>query len=277
MVSNAEHRLHYLDTHAHLNLAQFAEDRAAVIAHNHERGVGCINIGTHQNTSELAVTLAHQYDMNWAIVGLHPVNVVTPDPADADAVVEPTFAYDTYKQLAQQDKVVGIGECGFDYMHNSADTYEAQRAVFVDQVHLANELQKPLMLHLRNGRDTGGRDAYDDALAVLQSEAKVPGNAHFYAGSVEQAKGFLELGYTISFTGVITFAEQYRELVQYVPLDMMHAETDCPYVAPVPYRGKRCEPWMVLEVYKKIAELKGLDEAVVREQLLTNARRLYAL
>ena len=133
------------------------------------------------------------------------------------------------------------------------------------------------MLHLRNAAKPGGRDAYNDALDILKSEAKVSGNAHFYAGTTEQAKAFFDIGYTISFTGVITFAKPYRELVEYAPLDLMHGETDCPYVTPVPYRGQRCEPWMVQEVYKKIAEYKQVDEEVVREQLLKNAQRLYVL
>lgn len=266
----------YIDTHAHLNLAQFAEDREAVITKNFDEGVACINIGTHKSTSELSVEIAKKNESCWSIVGLHPINVVTPDPDDADAVVESEFDYDFYKSLAEDEKVVGIGECGFDYMHNSEDTYEVQREVFLAQIALANELGKPLMLHLRNGKEPG-RDAYDDALDILKTEAKVVGNAHFYAGSIEQAQQFFELGFTISFTGVVTFAKMYEELVAVAPLDMLHGETDCPYVAPVPYRGKRCEPWMVQEVYKKIAEIKREDEEKVREQLLANAKRLYGI
>ena len=139
------------------------------------------------------------------------------------------------------------------------------------------------MLHLRSGREVGGRNAYDDALEILKSEAKVQGNAHFYAGSIKQAKAFFDIGYTISFTGVVTFPahkpgiEEYLEVVRYAPLDMIHAETDCPYVAPVPHRGQRCEPWMVQEVYKSIAQIKEEDEEKVREQLIKNAKRLYKI
>ena len=126
-------------------------------------------------------------------------------------------------------------------------------------------------------KDGKGRNAYADALDILKTEAKVPGNAHFYAGTYEQAKAFFELGNTISFTGVITFAKDSEPLVKNVPLDMIHSETDCPYVAPVPYRGQRCEPHMVIEVYKKLAELRGEDEEIVREQLVKNAKKLYNL
>lgn len=265
----------YIDTHAHLNLGQFTADRDEVIAKNRTEEVACINVGTHKATSELAVELTRKHDDMWAIVGLHPINTISADPDDTDSVIEPTFDYDFYQTLAREDWVVGIGECGFDYWHNPDDTYEQQREVFLSQIALANEVGKPLMLHLRSGKESGGRDAYQDALDILKSEAKVPGNAHFYAGTYEQAKAFFELGFTISFTGVITFAKVYEELVKNVPLDLIHAETDCPYVAPVPYRGQRCEPWMITEVYKKIAEIRGENEETVREQLITNAQALY--
>ena len=266
----------YIDTHAHLNLEQFSEDRDAVYEKCAEAGVGMNNVGTHKKTSQLAVELAKRYDHAWAIVGLHPIQVAMGMSDDTEKDREDGFDYDFYKSLAEEDNTVGIGECGFDYCHNSDDTYEQQREVFLAQVALANEVGKPLMLHLRNAYDGKGRNAYDDALEILKSEAKVLGNAHFYAGTVEQAQQFFDIGYTISFTGVITFAQKaYEELVKYAPLDMIHGETDCPYVAPVPYRGKRCEPWMVQEVYKTISQMKGEDEEIVREQLLKNARGLY--
>lgn len=269
--------LKYIDTHAHLNLAQFSDDLAEVAERCQEKEVGMINIGTHRQTSALAVELVGLYEQMWAMVGLHPINVLTRDPDDPRPVVEEVFDYDYYKTLAQQDRVVGIGECGFDYMHNPDESYQEQRKVFEAQIALANELGKPLMLHLRSGREAGGRDAYSDALDMLRSEAKVPGNAHFWAGSIEQMRQFFDLGYTVSFTGVITFASGYKELVDYAPLDLIHAETDCPYVAPNAYRGQRCEPWMMIDVVERIAKIKKLDVEVVREQLFTNAARLYGV
>ena len=268
----------YIDTHAHLNLPQFADDYQAVFDSCAEQEVGVINVGTQKETSRRAVELANSQLNTWAIIGVHPCSVIAADPDDLGAhAAEPEFDYDFYKALAVDDKTVGIGECGFDYCHNAEDTYEQQRDVFLAQIALANEVGKPLMLHLRNNPQAGGRDAYDDALDILKTEATVAGNAHFYAGTTEQAKAFFDIGYTISFTGVITFAKPYKELVQYAPLDLIHGETDSPYVSPVPYRGQRCEPWMVQEVYKKIAEFKQLDEAVVQEQLRENAKRCYAL
>ncbi len=267
-----------IDTHAHLNLAQFTDDAEAVFQRCAESGVGMINIGTRKETSALAAAYAKTYEHAWAIVGVHPLNVVTADPDDLGATeAESVFDYDFYLTLAEEEHVVGIGECGFDYFHHSDETYELQREVFLAQIALANEVEKPLMLHLRNSPNGQGRNAYDDALELLKSEATVRGNAHFYAGTTEQAKQFFELGYTISFTGVITFAKPYAEVVRYAPLDMIHAETDCPYVAPVPYRGQRCEPWMVEEVYTTIASLRGESLEMVREQLLKNASVLYRL
>ncbi len=268
----------YIDTHAHLNLDQFSGDLDAVLGRMNEAGVGAINIGTHRASSERAVALAAQYEDQYAMVGVHPCNVLESDPDDQAAVPpEPVFDYAFYKTLAQNERVVGIGECGFDYFHQGDETYKAQREVFVAQLALAKELKKPVMLHLRNRKDGSGRNAYEDALDILRAERGVVVNAHFYAGTYEQAKAFIELGGTVSFTGVITFAAVYEPLVRDLPLDRIHAETDCPYVAPVPYRGQRAEPWMVIEVYKKIAAIKGLEEEVVREQLLKNAQTLYGI
>jgi TatD DNase family protein len=274
----------YIDTHAHLNLVQFDADRADAFAACAKDDVGVINIGTRKQTSALAVELANQYEHAWAMVGIHPCSVIDVDPDDHGATAaEPDFDYDFYKALALDPKTVGIGECGFDYFHNADDTYQQQRAVFLEQIALANEVGKPLMLHLRNSPNTGGRNAYDDALEILKSEAKVPGNAHFYAGTTDQARAFFDIGYTISFTGVVTFKaskpgiQDYLDVVEYSPLDMIHAETDCPYVAPVPHRGQRCEPWMVQEVYKTIANIKEENAEKVREQLLKNATQLYKL
>lgn len=266
--------LKYIDTHAHLNLQQFAEDREAVFAACADVGVGMNNVGTNKTNSQLAVELAKQYENTWAIIGTHPLTVIDKD----EVLAEPVFDYDFYKTLALAPETVGIGECGFDYFHQGDETYEVQREAFRAQVALANEVGKPLMLHLRNAKDGQGRNAYDDALEILKSEAKVSGNAHFYAGTIEQAKVFFDLGYTISFTGVVTFARPaYEDLVRFAPLDMIHGETDCPYVAPAPYRGKRAEPWMVKAVYQALAEIRGEEEELVRAQLLKNAEWLYRI
>ncbi len=277
----------YIDTHAHLNLSAFADDVDSVAATCAEAGVAVINIGTKQSTSERAVELAAQYEHCYAMVGLHPIQT-TPQFHSEEEVGGPSFTskgeeFDTdfFRQLAQQPKVVGIGECGFDYWHNGVDTYEVQETAFIKQIELANELQLPLMIHTRNPKpgeaSPTGQSVYEDVYQVLKQYATVPFNVHFYAGTLEEAKQFFELGGTVSFTGVITFATDYEEIVKAAPLERIHAETDCPYVAPKPHRGQRCEPWMVQEVVQSIAALKRMAVADVATQLQANARKQYQL
>ncbi len=279
----------YIDTHAHLNLSAFNDDVAAVAQQCADAGVAMINVGTKESTSKRAVELAQQYEHMYAIIGLHPIQTV-PGRHDEEETGEgaapftskgEAFNKEFYRALASQGKVVGIGECGFDYWHCPADTHAVQEENFIAQIELANELNLPLMIHTRGPKpgevSPTGRSVYADVYEVLKQYAKVPFNVHFYAGTYEEATKFFELGGTISFTGVITFAKVYEEIVKAAPLELIHGETDCPYVAPVPYRGKRAEPWMVQEVYKKIAAIRGEDEEMVRAQLVENAKRQYKL
>ncbi len=281
--------MRFIDTHAHLNLSAFAEDVDVVAKRCAVEGVAVINVGTKESTSQRAVELAGEYEHCCAIIGLHPIQTV-PGRHDEEEIgkggtpfstVGEKFNVDFYRQLAKRGKVVGIGECGFDYYHTEPGSYAVQEAAFIAQIELANELQLPLMIHTRGPRlgeeSPTGRSVYADVYEVLKQYAKVPFNVHFYAGTLAEAEKFFALGGTVSFTGVITFAKDYEAVVKGVPLELMHAETDCPYVAPVPYRGQRCEPWMVQEVYKRIATIRIEDDEVVREQLINNARRFYNL
>ncbi len=283
--------MRYIDTHAHLNLSAFAEDFAVVAKRCADEAVAVINVGTKESTSARAVELALANEAMYAIVGLHPIQTV-PGRHDEEEIGQggtpfstkgEVFAKDFYRDLLArgQGKVVGIGECGFDYYHTEPGSYAVQEEAFIAQIEVANEFALPLMIHTRGPKpgevSPTGRSVYEDVYEVLKQYAKVPFNVHFYAGTYEEAKLFFALGGTISFTGVITFAKAYEEIVKAVPLELIHGETDCPYVAPVPYRGQRCEPWMVQEVYKKIASTRGQDEEVVRQQLLGNARKLYQL
>jgi TatD DNase family protein len=170
---------------------------------------------------------------------------------------------------------VAIGECGLDYFRQpEEEAKKKQIEAFEMQIALANEVGKPLMLHLRSGP---GGNAYKDAVAILKKQAKVLGNSHFFAGSLEDAQVFWDMGYSTSFTGVITFTHDYDEVIQAAPLDLIHAETDAPYVAPAPYRGKRNEPVYVIEVVKKMAQLRGVEESVWAEQLIQNTKRMFAV
>jgi TatD DNase family protein len=277
----------WIDTHAHLNLSAFNDDVEVVVARCVSEEVSVINIGTKFSTSRRAVELAAEHEGLYAIVGLHPIQTV-PGTHDEDEIGEggqsfisrgEEFDTDAFRVLAGSPKVVGIGECGFDYWHCPKETYEIQETAFLKQIELANELNLPLMIHTRGPKpgeeSPTGRSVYADVYEILKQHSKVAFDVHFYAGTVEEAKAFIDIGGTVSFTGVVTFAKMYEAIIKAIPLDKMHVETDCPYVAPVPYRGQRCEPWMVKEVYKKIAAIRGEDEEIVREQLIQNANILY--
>ncbi len=254
----------YIDIHAHLNFPDYDEDRGEVIKNLAAKKIGVINVGTDRTSSEAVVKLAEENENMWAVIGVHP--------ADGGASPDETenFDYDFFKQLALKPKVVAIGECGLDYFRlKDEGDKEKQKQLFREQIRLAKEVGKPLMLHIR--------DSYEDVLQILEQEQAGPAHAHFFAGSWEIAQKFLDRGDTLSFTGVITFANSYDEVVKNAPLDRIMAETDAPFVAPAPYRGKRNEPAYVVEVYQKIAELKGLSLEEVRGVLVANAQRVFDL
>ncbi len=272
----------YIDVHTHVNLSAFAGDWKETIAKSLLDGVALINVGTQIDTSVRAVEISNMYEKGvYATIGVHPVHT-TKSYHDARELGREgkeftsrgeEFDTERYRTLAQGKHVVAIGECGLDYYRVDKETREKQEEAFIAQIKLANELHKPLMLHVRPSQ--GSVDAYEDALVILKKHAKVLGNSHFFAGTYEVAKKFWDMGYTTSFTGVITFANQYDEVVKNAPIEMLHAETDAPYVAPIPFRGQRNEPLHVREVYKRIAELRGQDAEIVRTALLKNAERLF--
>lgn len=267
----------FIDIHSHVNFAAYDEDREATVKRALDAGVWMINVGTQKDTSKSAVELAEKYEKGvYAIVGIHPIHTDKSfhDEKELGAgnkeftsrgeVIDENY----YRELLKHPKVLGIGECGLDYYRCTPESEKKQRESFSAQIALANEVGKPLMLHVRNGLN---RSAYHDALEMLKSEAKVSGNFHFFAGSSEEAKEILDAGFFLSFTGVITFARQYDDIIKNTPLNRIMTETDCPYVSPEPFRGKRNEPMHVREVVKKIAEIKREDFEKVREVLLQNA------
>lgn len=272
----------FVDIHTHVNFAAFDSDREEVIGRAEKAGVAMINVGTQADTSKKAIELAEKHENCYAIVGLHPVHT-TKSHHDLAELGEggkeftsrgESFDTTIYRSMLAHPKVVGIGECGLDYYHLDDESIKKQKEDFIAQINLANEARKPLMLHVRSNKE---RSAYKDALQILKAQAKVKGNFHFFAGSWDEAKEILEAGYTLSFTGVITFARQYDEVIKNAPLDMIMSETDAPYVSPAPHRGKRNEPAYVTEVVKKIAEIRGEDFEKVRSVLLQNAKRLFNL
>lgn len=261
--------LKYIDIHSHLNLEPLRTDREAVIHRMHEASVGTITIGVDYETSCEAVKIAEAYEFIWAGIGLHPADNTTEE-----------FDGEKYKTLAEHKKVVCIGECGLDYFRDARDEIKIrQKDIFRKQIALALSVGKPLMIHSRPSKGT--MDAYEDALDILEAYKKdypaLSGNFHFFVGNLEIAKRALAIGFTMSYDGPITFSHDYDEVIKFVPLNSLMTETDAPFAAPVPYRGKTCEPYMVAEIVKRIAEIKGLPEDEVAQTLVANAKRVFKL
>ena len=259
----------YIDIHSHLNIDTLHKDKDAVIARMRENDTGTITIGVDFESSKLAIDFARAHDDIWASVGLHPT----------DNLAE-GFDRASYRELAKDKNVVCIGECGLDYFRDQKpETKTRQREIFIQHIELALETSLPLMIHARPSK--GAMDAYEDALEILEQYKKDhPGlmaNFHFFVGDLGIAKRIVDLDFTASFDGPITFTSEYDEVIEFMPMENIMAETDAPYAAPAPYRGKTCEPFMVCEIVKKIAQVKGLTEDQAAEKLLNNAQRVFNL
>lgn len=267
----------YIDAHAHLNLEEFSEDVNTIAEKTKLDDVFVVNVGTGEQSSKRAVELAQKYEHMKAIIGLHPIHA----SPSYDQEHPERFSGEFYEKLYSENKdhILAIGECGLDYFHGNAESKEMQKVAFRAQIVFAGEKGLPLMLHIRPSENSF--DAYFDAIDILKEYQEVYpnliGDVHFFAGNKEIAQSFLDMGYYISFTGVITFAKMYEDLVSFVPLDRILSETDSPYVAPKAFRGKRNEPSHVREVVKKIAEIKGVDEKIVQDQIRENAKKLFEL
>jgi TatD DNase family protein len=247
-----------------------------------------VAVGTGIQTSRDAVALAKQYKNIWACIGLHPVNCCesfhdkaesgTADKGNiAETQTKPgeDFDFETYKSLADNPKVIAIGECGLDYFHSKPEDISRQKEIFDQHIELANAVKKPLMLHVRNPKSGGS--AYKDALEMIKARSKVPFDFHFFAGSLEEALAICDIGGYLSFTGVITFARNYDEVIRSIPIERILSETDCPYVAPVPYRGTRNRPDYVIKVVESLAQIRGIGLEEMSRILLENAERFYGV
>ena len=277
----------YFDAHTHVQFVAYDADREATIERAREAGVVMNIVGTQKDTSAAAVALAEKYDHIYASVGLHPIHTsksyhdAKEFGSDGKAFTSrgEQFERANYEELARNPRTIAIGECGLDYYRLEADTKKLQERTFIEQIELANTVNKPLMLHIRPALQSlgDGGDAYDDALAILKAHAKVQGDVHFFAGDWNIAKQFLDLGFTLSFTGVITFTSDYDEVVKNTPLDMILSETDAPYVTPVPFRGRRNESMHIPLVVEQIAQIRAEDSEKVSEQLFANACRVFGI
>lgn len=251
------------DTHAHLNDEAFIEDLEKVLARAKEAGVGSIaNIGYDLPSSQRAVEIAQLYSSCYAAVGIHP--------HDAETVTNQT--YEELKKLLQQPKVVAIGEIGLDY-YRDLSPRDKQQTVFREQIELAKEYKLPITIH--------DRDAHGDILKIIKEEqaGEYGGILHCFSGSWEMAKVCMNLGFHISLAGPVTFknAKRLQEIAPKIPLDYLLLETDCPYLTPEPYRGKRNEPAYVAEIAKFIAHLRKMDLEELAEKTTFNAKKVYRL
>lgn len=279
----------YIDIHAHVNFKAFDEDRDAVIRRALDNNTHIINIGTQYDTSKKAVEMTNEYDGVYACIGLHPIHTSAShhDENELGSNTDFTsrgeiFDKEKYRELAKKGKVVGIGECGLDYYHMDKDSVEKQKIAFIAQIELANELNIPLMLHVRNSPTDKNHNAYFDVYELLKKYSKVKGVSHFFAGSVEDMKRFIEVGIYISFAGPVTYKPKpeicdYISVIKETPLDMILSDTDSPYVAPAPYRGKKNEPVYIKEIVKKIAEIKKIPEEDVAIAIVDNAKHLFGI
>jgi len=269
----------YFDIHSHLDFPEYGPDFDNIIENMNKVEVGTITVGTDLESANRAVALAEKYENVWACIGIHP--------ADNHNEI---WNEEEFEKLVKRPKVVAIGECGLDFFRLPTNeltgepdlekiTIEKarQQELFEKQIQFAIKHDKTLMIHCRDVKNSNL--VYEETYKTLKKyKLENPAlriHLHFFAGDLEIAKKFLELDCTFSFTGVITFANQYDEVIKFLPLEKIMSETDAPFVAPVPYRGKRNEPAYVLEVIKKLAELKGISIEELTAQIAKNVERIF--
>lgn len=254
----------FIDSHAHLDDERFDYDRELLIKSLKGNKIDLvINIGADLKTSKASVNLAREYDNIYAVVGVHPHSA---KEVDENTIQE-------LRKLTKEEKVVAIGEIGLDYYYDNSPR-DIQRIVFLQQLKLAKELKLPVVIHTR--------DAAQETFDILK-EAAQDGNLrcvlHCYSGSVELAHEYIKLGFYISIGGPVTFknSKVAKEVAKAIPLDKLLIETDCPYLTPEPYRGKRNEPMFVKYAAETIAELRGISIEELAEATTNNAIALFQL
>ena len=250
------------DTHAHYDDEAFDPDRGLLLESLPQRGVALVvNPGCDLESSRKAVAYAAEYPHVYAAVGIHPENCGGFTPADMDAL----------RQLAQQPKVVAIGEIGLDYYWAENPPRELQQEVLRRQLALAQELHLPVIIH--------DRDAHADTLSIVREFPQVTGVFHCFAGSVEMAQALIKMGWMLSFNGAATFknAKKAPEVIAAVPLEKLMIETDAPYLTPVPHRGERNDSSYVRFVAEKIAEIKGISAEEVEKATWENGKAFFGI
>jgi len=260
----------YFDIHSHVTFKDYDQDLEEVLQRMRDESVWTITVGVNKATSEDAVKFGEGKEGFFSTVGLHPNDTESE-----------TFSESEYKSLILNPKVVGVGECGLDYFRITGDIAIAkkrQMREFEKHIDFAIKYDKPLMIHGRPSRGTV--DTYLDMLAILESKKrdvgeKLRGNIHFFVGTVDIARRFYTIGFTTSFTGVLTFAREYDDVVKFAPLEMLMTETDAPYATPNPFRGRRNEPVYVKYIVGAIASIRGIPEETAREATVQNALKMF--
>lgn len=252
------------DSHAHLNDESFDEDREEVIASLKEKGLDyVVNPGADMETSKTAIELANKHDFIYAAVGVHPHDVENMTESDIELL---------RKYALENEKVVAIGEIGLDYYYDLSPR-ETQKKWFKRQIELANELKLPFIVH--------DRDAHGDTMEIIKSTkaAKTGCLLHCYSGEVELAREYVKMGCYLSIPGTVTFKNNRKtvEVVREIPLERLMIETDSPYMAPVPHRGKRNDPSLVTFVAEKIAYEKGISYEEVCRVTKENAMKFFGI
>ena len=249
------------DTHAHLNDPAFDPDRDALIQGLPEKGIGLVmNVGCCLESSRDCVKMAETYPHIYASVGSHPDSA---NEVNEKVLVE-------YRMLCKHDKVKAIGEIGLDYYYEDIPR-DIQQKAFRMQMELAKELNMPVIVH--------ERDAHQDGLMIVKDFPSVTGVFHCYSGSAEMARQLVNMGWYIGFTGVLTFknARKAVETASTIPLERIVLETDCPFMAPEPFRGKRNDPGYLFRMAEKLAEIRGISVEEVEAITTENAKKLYRI
>lgn len=263
------------DSHCHPQMAQYDKDRDAVIKRTLDAGVNMICVGTDLESSKQGIELAQRHDGIWATVGIHP--------NDAESIKGQVLSIKEYEERLEDKKVVAVGEIGLDYYRTpEKDKQENQKKVFIQLLELAIKYNKPIIIHSRDASKGSSGRVHSDMLDILNTRYLIHntnrgGVAHSFTGSIDDAKEYLNRGMYLGFNGIITFARQYDEVVKYAPLEQILLETDAPFLTPEPYRGQRNEPAYVLEVAKKIAEIKNIEVNEVIEKTTKNCENLFKI
>jgi TatD DNase family protein len=273
-----------IDSHCHVHFNAYRDDMDNVIQRTLNEGVFLITVGTQKDTSKHGLEVAERYEGVWATVGLHPNHLTAQeffDEKEFDGGKVKTrsesFDYELYKQMASHPKCVAIGETGLDWYRipedlNLDEVKDTQRACVRQHFDLATEMDLPVVIHCR--------DAYREQAQMIREyvdagKLSKRGVIHCFTGTEAEARVFIEQGFYISFSGIVTFAKELMEVARALPIEKMLIETDAPYLTPVPHRGKRNEPAFVEHVAKKIAKLKGMSLVEVANITVQNTKDVF--